>query len=287
MTDSVSILGLGNMGHALAARLVTEGFGVTGWSRSGGDARQAEHAGYRLTADLADAAAASDIILTSLFDGVAVGAMVARLAKLPLEGKLIVETSTIAPSELLECVAGLHAAGALVIDAPISGGPDMIANGTIGIFLGGPEAAVARFLPVAGHLSNRFAHIGDLGAGYATKIMNNVVLAGSIQAMIEGLQVGQALGLPKDIMLDVLEKGPAITPMLKDRIPKIRGEDDSVGFALNGAVVDSALFVETAKAAGVDLKLVPEMQKSYQAAVDAGFGDQDVAVAIRNRLGWI
>ena len=287
MTDSVSILGLGNMGHALAARLVTEGFGVTGWSRSGGDARQAEHAGYRLTADLADAVAASDIILTSLFDGVAVGAMVARLAKLPLEGKLIVETSTIAPSELLECVVGLHAAGALVIDAPISGGPDMIANGTIGIFLGGPNDAVARFLPVAGHLSNRFAHIGDLGAGYATKIMNNVVLAGSIQAMIEGLQVGQALGLPKDIMLDVLEKGPAITPMLKDRIPKIRGEDDSVGFALNGAVVDSALFVETAKAAGVDLKLVPEMQKSYQAAVDAGFGDQDVAVAIRNRLGWI
>lgn len=287
MQNAVTVLGLGNMGHALAGRLAGQGVAVTGWSRSGGDARAAEHSGYRLTVDLAEAVASSDILLTSLFDDCAVEAVAKRLSALTLPGKLIVETSTIDPKTLRRVAPDLQAKGAAVIDAPISGGPDMIAAGTIGIFLGGAADDVARFTPVAERLSNRFAHIGELGAGYATKIMNNVALGGATQALIEALKTGQALGLSKETMLAVLEKGPAITPMLKDRLPKIRGDDVSVGFSLDGAVVDSELFVAVTRAAGVELTVVPELLKSYQIAVEAGHGAKDLVSVVPSNLGWI
>ena len=287
MTNTITILGLGNMGHALATRFVCKGYVVTGWSRSGGDARAAEHAGYRLTADLTNAVASSDVLLTSLFDDAAVEAMIPRLAALPLQGKLIAETSTIDPETLRGRAALLMAAGAGVIDAPISGGPDMIADGTIGIFMGGSDADVARFLPVAGDLSNRVARTGPLGSGYATKIMNNIALAGAFQSAIEALQTGQAMGLSKDVMLSVLEKGPAITPMLRNRLPKVRGEDTTVGFSINGAIEDAKLFIRAANAAGVELTTMRAMEESFKAARDAGFGDADVVAAIQNRLGWL
>lgn len=281
MAERIGIIGLGRMGAALAARAAAEGFATTGWTRSGGDAVAAKAAGYALAPRLEDATAASDILLLSLFDGPAVDEVLTRLAALPLVGKLVVETSTVSPAIVRRHDTAIRRARGALIDAPISGGPEMVTDGTIGLFVGGTDPDVERFLAIAPRFSNRFARIGALGDGVAAKIVNNVALAGAFCAAIEAMELGRAMGLDQPTMLDFLEKSPGTSPAFKTRVQKIAGHDDSVGFPVDGAVKDARVFIGAAEAAGVDIPIYRDAARRFRLAQADGQGARDVAAAAR------
>ena len=215
MSERIGVIGLGRMGWAFAARLASQGLDVFGWTRSGADVGKADADGFAVLEDIEALVQATDVLILSLFDEVAVREVLARLASHNLSGKLLVETSTVPPQVVRDCEGAVVEAGGRLIDAPISGGPEMVAAGTIGLFIGGDADDVARFMPVAEAGSNRIAHVGPLGAGAAMKIVNNVALAGSFQATAEALELGNALGLDIHKMLNVLSDGPAATPMFR------------------------------------------------------------------------
>ena len=285
MSERIGVVGLGRMGAALAVKAAAEGFETTGWTRSGGDAAAADAAGYALVPTLEDAAAAADILMLSLFDDDAVTQVLTTLAGTDLTGKLIVETSTVSPEIVRAHADAIEAAGGRLIDAPISGGPEMVLDGTMGLFIGGDPSDAARFIKVADRLSNRVAHIGPLGSGIAAKIVNNIALAGAFAAAVDSMVLGKAMGLEYETMMAFLEKSPGTSPKFKSRVPGKLGKDDTVGFAIEAGVKDSRIFLGEGARNGVDLPAMAQMSRYFDQCMEAGLGDRDVAVIPRLVLG--
>ncbi|MBT9371435.1 NAD(P)-dependent oxidoreductase [Rhizobium sp. CSW-27] len=280
-TQRIGIIGLGRMGSAMAERLASEGFSVTGWTRRGVNEEQAAALGFRPAADLAGLVEAADILILSLMDDAAVESVLGELERLDLSGRLVVETSTVSPNILPAHRTALAAAGAQAIDAPISGGPDQVRQGSIGLYIGGDADNVARFMPVAERLSNRIHHIGPLGHGAAAKLVNNMMLLGLWQTLKEALQLGQAAGLTRETMLRFLETSPAASPALRSRLPVILGESDSVGFSLSGVAKDAGVVMDLARALNLTLPAMIAARQSFVDAEQAGLGEKDLATMVR------
>jgi 3-hydroxyisobutyrate dehydrogenase len=280
MTERIGVIGLGRMGSALAERLAAQGCPTTGWTRSG----RAALPGVAVADTLDEAVSSSTILVLSLFDDRAVRDVLARLARLDLSGRLIVETSTVAPAVLRDAAPTLAAAGGRAIDAPISGGPEMVRSGTIGLFVGGAAEDVARFQPIAALLSSRVVSVGPLGAGYAAKIVNNVALGGAWQAMIESMRLGARLGLDLETMVSILADSPATNPSFRARVPKILGQDKEVGFPVSGVLKDQDLFLMIAKSVGADLPALSAARENFVRVSAAGQADEDLAQVIPHSL---
>jgi 3-hydroxyisobutyrate dehydrogenase len=277
----IGILGLGRMGRAMAARLVQCGFAVAGWTRSGIASDLARQWRIAAHASVDDMVAASDIVLLSLSDDAAVIEIVGRLARGDLTGKLIVDTSTVSPDTLRRLAGAIGEAGGAALDAPISGGPDLVLAGKAGFYIGGAATDVERFRPVAEAMSNRVHHVGALGEGAAAKIVNNMLLLGFWGSLKEAVQVGKRAGLSAETMMSFLSGSPAATPLLAQRVPVILGHSDEVGFPIAGVVKDGAMFTRTAQQYGVPVPAIEAALASYRACRDSGLGDSDFAVMIR------
>jgi 3-hydroxyisobutyrate dehydrogenase-like beta-hydroxyacid dehydrogenase len=279
--ERIGIVGLGRMGSAMAERLAGQGFAVSGWTRSGVSDEQAQALGITAAADLAALAAGSDIIILSLMDDASVSAVLSALTQEAIGGRLIVETSSVSPETLKAHVPQIKAAGASAIDAPISGGPGQVRAGQIGLYVGGSDPDYQRFLPVAESVSDRIHHIGPLGHGAAAKLVNNMMLLGLWQTLKEALLLGKAAGLRRETMLAFLEGSPAASPAMKSRLPVIRGDSDTVGFALSGVVKDARVVTTLAHDLGVDLPAMSAALASFESAEAAGYGSADLATMVR------
>ncbi len=277
----VGIIGLGRMGAAMAARLSGQGHAVSGWTRSGLAPDKARTLGIAPAADIAAVATAADVILLSLTDDAAVTAVIEELCRGDLAGKVIADTSTVGPDTLRRQADAIRRAGGGALDAPISGGPDLIAEGKAGLYIGGDAAHVARFMPVAEALSNRIHHVGDLGAGAAAKIVNNLMLMGFWETLKEALTLGKRAGLGLDKMLEILKGSPAASGAFLHRMPVVLGQSDAVGFSVSGVVKDGAMFRRTAAQYGVKVPAIEAAFASYSAHLDKGNGEKDLATMVR------
>jgi len=277
----VGIVGLGRMGSAMAARLSGQGCTVSGWTRSGIAPARAGELGIAACADIPALAAASGIVVLSLLDDAAVAAVLDALCRCDLSGKLIVETSTVAPETLRGREGTIREAGGAAVDAPVSGGPDLVADGRAGLYLGGAGTDVARFMPVARLLAHRIVHVGAVGAGAAAKLVNNMMLIGFWQTLKEALQVGKRQGLSLETMIEILLDSPAANAALRQRAPVVLGESDAVGFSVAGIVKDISLFVAAAERAGVAAPAIAAALESFTAHRDAGHGAEDLATMVR------
>jgi 3-hydroxyisobutyrate dehydrogenase-like beta-hydroxyacid dehydrogenase len=274
--ERIGIIGLGRMGAAMAERLARQGFEVSGWTRSGISAEKANDLGIAAAGDVAALADASDIILLALLDDAAVHSTLEVLATLPVAGKLVVDTSTVSPETSRAHEAAMKAKGAALLDAPISGGPEMLLAGTVGLYIGGAEADFRRFSPVAETLSNRIHHVGRLGDGAAAKLVNNMMLMGLWQVMREAIKLGGSAGLTREKMIDIISGSPAASPAMRSRMP--------VGFPVSGVLKDMGVVFDLAGHLGVETPAIRAAQASFKQAADLGFADADLGTVVRLAL---
>jgi len=277
----VGVLGLGRMGRAIATRLAAQGHAVSGWTRSGvaPEAARALHIAAR--ADISGTVAASDVVMLSLSDDAAVTSVLEQLARGDLAGKLVVDTSTVGPDTLRRQAGAIAKAGGAALDAPVSGGPDLVLAGNAGFYVGGDAADVGRFMPVAQALSNRILHVGDLGAGAAAKIVNNMMLMGYWETLKEALLIGKRAGLKLETMLEVLRGSPAASGAFLHRVPVLLGESDAVGFTVSGVVKDAVIFRRAAEQYGVSVPAIEAAFASFRAHQHKGHGERDLATMPR------
>jgi len=222
----------------------------------------------------------SDIVVLSLFDDTAVTAVVQQLSKYNLKGKLIVDTSTVSPDTLRSLAGDLAQAGGAALDAPISGGPEVVLRGSAGIYIGGDKTYVDVFMPVAQSFCDRIHHVGGLGAGAATKIVNNMMLVGYWQCLKEALQVGKKSGLTLETMLDILSSSPAANGALISRKAIILGQSRDVGFTVSAAIKDASLFAQTAARLDVAVPALTAALASFTEHGAKGNRDADVGSVI-------
>ncbi|MBP7690501.1 MAG: NAD(P)-dependent oxidoreductase, partial [Anaerolineales bacterium] len=236
MADRIGFIGLGIMGRGMVRNLLKAGFPVRVWNRTA--ARMAELApdGALPAASPADLAAGADLIITCVSDTPDVEAVLTGPAGV-LEGvragALVIDMSTISPQATRQLAAQLAARGVGMLDAPVSGGSEGAAKGTLAIMVGGPAAEVARALPAFQAMGKTITHVGEHGAGQMVKLMNQILVVVNMLAVGEALLFAQAGGLDLPQALEAVKHGAAGSWMLSQRGPQVLARDWRPGFTID------------------------------------------------------
>lgn len=203
----VGFLGLGAIGTPMAVHLVRE-HDLVVWNRTAERAHAfAEEHGVRAVATPRDAAAHAELLITCLPTSREVEATVEGSHGIlagAMRGALLVDCTSGDPAGSRRLAELLSAQGVGFIDAPVSGGTNGAAAGTLTIMVGGDPAAFARARPVLGAFGSRIEHVGPVGAGHALKAVNNGLLAVHIRAFAEGLATLVKAGVPAGKAVEIL-----------------------------------------------------------------------------------
>jgi 3-hydroxyisobutyrate dehydrogenase len=220
-------IGLGNMGAALARRLLRKDKMRIYDLRPETMARLAELGGIASQSPAA-LAAQSDLVMTCLPTSKDVQQVIFAgdgLASGLKKGSVIADMTTGDPNATREMAKELSKSGITLIDAPVSGGPHGADAGTIAIMIGAPADIYARVQPIFETISPNIFHCGDVGTGHTMKLVNNVIAAGVRMVTFEALTMGIKSGLSMETCARVLAKGSARSYSTEITLPKfVKGE---------------------------------------------------------------
>lgn len=218
MADPIGFIGLGVMGAGMARNILKAGLPlvITTTSPEKAEAFRAE--GVTVVATAREVAAAARIVVTCVPDAPALQGVVdgeAGLAAADWTDGLLIDCSTIAPSEARDIAARIGAIGARMIDAPVSGGAKGANEGTLTIMVGGGEADVDRARPVLEAMGKNIHHVGPFGAGQTIKACNQLMVAVNLMGACEAVAMARSGGVDPDVMRDVLSTGAARSGVLE------------------------------------------------------------------------
>jgi len=219
MTDekpAVTFLGIGLMGGPQARNLLKAGFDVTVWNRSIAKAEALRPFGARVCASPADAVREADIIVVMLENGPVVADVLFRQGVLDAckPGSIVVDMSSIKPSEAKAHALRLAERSVTHLDAPVSGGTVGAEQGTLAIMVGGDATAFAKTAPVL-RAMGRPVHVGPAGAGQFAKLANQMIVGVTIGAVAEALLLAQQGGADPARVREALRGGFAESRILE------------------------------------------------------------------------
>ncbi|HSL38038.1 MAG TPA: NAD(P)-dependent oxidoreductase [Arthrobacter sp.] len=263
----IAVIGLGAMGGAMAATLHKSGWDVTGFDPSEAARAAAAQTGIPTTANLEDLAGTPYAVL-SLPAASIVETTAPQLLAAP--GTVaIIDTTTSEPatSKLMASLA--EAQGAAFVDAPVSGGRDGAATGSLSAFVGATDAALAAAEPVLLALTGgKYRHIGGPGSGNVVKLLNNVLAAANLVSVGEALGVAKAYGIDPATAAASISEASGGSKVSANMYPNwvLSGSHDS-GFSLGLMARDAALAVEVAAQIGERPALLAAVAGQWQDAL--------------------
>ncbi|HUZ42885.1 MAG TPA: NAD(P)-dependent oxidoreductase [Acidimicrobiales bacterium] len=281
--ETVAILGIGSMGHGMAASALRAGIPTIVWNRTSEATKDLARLGAETAETPADAASRAQIVVTMVTDTDAVMSIAGDQGMLAalVPGAIWVQMSTIG-------VAGMDRIVALVdsqrrdvalVDAPVSGSKDPAERGELTIFASGPEETHGRLAPFFEAVGRRTIWVGPVGTGTRLKLVNNTWLAFASEAVAASVALARRLGLPLETLVDALAGGPLLSPWQAAKLSRMAADDYTAQFALSLALKDVRLALE---AADTDhFNSLSSLADEWQRAVDAGFGDEDLTVVTR------
>ncbi|GAB4451158.1 MAG: NAD(P)-dependent oxidoreductase [Anaerolineae bacterium] len=292
MPEKVGFIGLGIMGQGMSKNLLKAGFEVTVWNRTSAKMEPIVAAGAQAGASPADVAARSDITVICVSDTPDVEAVVTGengvLSGAP-SGSLVVDCSTISPTVTQQLAQKLAEKGVAMLDAPISGGSEGAAKGTLSIMVGGAETDFNRALPVFEAMGKKITHVGGNGAGQTVKLVNQILVVGHALAMSEALLFAQAGGVDLHKALAAVEAGAAGSWMLSNRGPQILARDWRPGFTIDLQQKDVRLVLGAADDLGTPVPatgLVFQLYRTLQAQGLGHEGNHALIKALENLAGF-
>jgi 2-hydroxy-3-oxopropionate reductase len=277
-TPSIGLIGLGIMGRPMGRNLLKAGYALTvhDVDRRAVDELVAEGAIAGLSPR--EVAAETDVLITMLPDSPQVSEVYAGAGgafEALREGWLAIDMSSIAPATARELAARAAAAGAEMLDAPVSGGDKGAIAGTLSIMVGGSEAAFGRALPILQAMGKTIVHVGPAGAGQVVKVCNQVVVAVVIEAVAEALVLGAKAGVDPAKIADVLQGGLAATKVLELRRGNMLGGRFDPGFRVRLHLKDLKNALELAREIDVALPAAATVDQLMRAMAAAGRADYD------------
>ena len=277
------VIGLGAMGAPIARNLHQAGHLAAVWNRSPDRAAQL-HAdtGVYIASSPADLATRCELVILSVSADADVLEVIDALRPGLRANAIVVDTSTVSRDTARAAAARLQP-DAVFLDAPVSGGIEGARNGTLAMMIGGDADVLARIRPVLDSLSGRVEHMGPVGAGQATKAVNQVMAAGINQAVSEALAFGAALELPMDKVIEVLGSGAAGNWFLTHRGNTMTEGSYDPGFRVALHHKDLAICKQMAEQFGVALPVVEMTLIHYRRLMQAGFGDEDISALYREK----
>jgi len=206
----VGFIGLGDMGGAIAARIIAAGFPTVLWARRPAALTRFAGPGVDTAAGPAELAAVVDYVGICVWDDDAVRAVVLGEGGVlagSRPGTVIAIHSTTSTALCREMVAAAEQYGVSVIDAAVSGGRDVALAGRLVVAAGGDAAVIDRCRPVISTFADLIVHLGAVGTGQLAKLINNTLLAANLALAVDALAVGETLGIPAHALVQVLGRG--------------------------------------------------------------------------------
>ncbi len=251
----IGFIGLGMMGLPMSANLIRAGFQVRGFDASPKALVAFAEQGGIAAGSAREAAADAQILITMLPNSdivtdVLLGEGGAADALQP--GALVIDMSSSAPQRTLQLGEALGKRQVRLIDAPVSGLVTRAADGTLAIMAGGAKADIDRARPVLSLLGRAIIETGPLGSGHAMKALNNYVSASGLVAACEALIVGEAFGLDRSVMVDVLNLATGRNNSTETKIkPQVLSGAFGSGFALDLMAKDNRTAAALAQSLGL------------------------------------
>lgn len=277
MTESIGFIGLGIMGGGMSANLLRAGFDVTVWNRTPGRITPLAQAGAAVADSPTAVAQTSTIIVICVSDTPDVEEVILGTEGIIhgiRPGSLVIDCSTISPNATKEIAAKLQEKGAHMLDAPVSGGSEGAAKGTLSIMVGGDAAQVERAMPVLQAMGKTITHVGEQGSGQMAKLVNQILVVVTMQAVGEALLLAQAGGLDLEQTLAAVGGGAAGSWMLNNRGPQVIRRDWQPGFTIDLQQKDLRLVLEAADQLGIPLPATAQVFQYYRALQQLGLGGE-------------
>ena len=288
--EQIGFIGLGIMGRGMTHNLLKAGHDVTVWNRTAARMEEFVTAGAKAAASPADLASKCDVILVCVSDtqdveqvlfgrnGVSAGVK---------RGALVVDHSTISPQKTVEMAKRMNELRAAYLDAPVSGGSEGAAKGTLSIMVGGEAADVERAMPILQAYGKTITHVGAQGAGQMAKLVNQILVVVNQLATSEALLFAQAGGLDLAKTIEAVKGGAAGSWMLANRGPQMIVRDFRPGFTIDLQQKDLRLVLEAADAMGIPLlatSMVFQMYRTLQAQGLGGDGNHGLVKALEKMM---
>jgi len=282
--SSVAVLGLGVIGQGMASRIATAAVELVVWNRTAETARRVAPGNATIATSATGAAAMADLVIVSLSDDAAVWSVLvedAGMADALRSGTIVVDTSTVAPQTSRDVAGSLAGLGVTYIDAPVTGGAEKARDGTLTLLCGGPEPALDHVRPVLDMVAARVVRFGDVGAGQYVKAINQVMLAGALAGVAEGVALAEAARLDAASIVAALVDGAAASWVLSQRAPLMISRDLRARGRIALHLKDLRIAMQTTAELGFEAPLTALVESLEARVVDAGYGDEDVSALIR------
>lgn len=275
MDHRCGFIGLGIMGTGMSRNLLAAGHSLTVYNRTASKCEPLAEAGAAVAASPAELAAECAVVICCVSDtddvedvlfgpaGVVGGAR---------PGTLVIDCSTISPAATRDVATRLSERDIAFVDAPVSGGSEGAAQGTLSIMAGGSDADLATAAPYLDAMGAKLTHVGPVGAGQTCKLVNQVLVGVGMLAISEAFLLAEAGGLDLARVLQAVESGAAGSWALTNRGPQILDRDWRPGFSIDLQQKDLRLVLETAADLGVPALATSQVSALYTALQHAGRG---------------
>ena len=276
----IGFIGMGIMGSRMAANLAQDGYELIIYNRTRKKTLPftcLKNAAWAESA--ADLAQSADIVFTMLstpavVEQVAAGTTTGFLNSLPA-GKTWVDCSTVNPSFSVKMAELCRQKQIRFLDAPVAGSKLPAEKGELLFLLGGEAETVKACAPLFESMGRKYVHVGENGRGSALKMVFNLLLGEAMVAFSEGLVLGEALGLSREMMMDVLLQSPVAAPFLSGKREKLEKGVYDPEFSLQWMEKDLQLAAQTASENRRALPAVSLIKEIYALARQNGWGEKD------------
>jgi 3-hydroxyisobutyrate dehydrogenase len=291
MKERIGFIGLGIMGMPMAMNLLKTGYPVTVYNRTVSKAEKIAAKGAQKEGSPKEVAAASHVIITIVSDTPDLEEVV--LGKNGVihgirPDSVLIDMSTISPSATRKIAEKLKEKKCHMLDAPVSGGEQGAIDGTLSIMVGGDAAIFERCRPVLEAMGKNIIHVGSNGMGQTVKLMNQILVAGTLNAVVEALVFGMKNCVDLEKAIDAVKGGAAGSWQLSNLAPRIIRRDFRPGFKVGLMKKDLKLVMEAAESSGTPLPvtgLVYQMFSDLQAAAGGESGTQALAKVLERLAG--
>jgi len=281
---SVAILGLGNMGSGMAARLLSRDFPLTVYNRNPDKTASFASAGAEVAKTPREAASRSRIILSMVSNDAASrniwlgenGALAGATAN-----SILIESSTLTTAWIHELATKAAEHGCRFLDAPVTGTKPHAASGELLFLVGGASEVVDAVRPIFSVLGRETIHLGPLGSGALMKLVNNFMCGVQAASLAEALSLISAGGLDRSTALSILTGGAPGSGIVKRVADRVATNDYTPNFALRWMAKDLSYAVGEASGQKIPLQTATAALSVFQRAVDEGHGDEDFSAVVK------
>lgn len=272
---TVGFIGLGIMGQGMAHNLLAAGHDLVVYNRTEAKAAPLVEAGARTAASPRELGEQCDIVLLCVSDTPDVEQVLfgdQGLVQGLVAGSTVVDCSTVSPDATRGWASTLADSGIEFVDAPVSGGSEGAANGTLSVMVGGSDRAVTTARPFLEAIGGSITHLGPAGAGQTCKLVNQILVVVTMLGVSEALLFAKAGGIDLDKTLEAVTGGAAGSWMLSNRGPQVVDRDWRPGFTIDLQQKDLRLVQEAADTMGVPVLATGQVFQLYRTLQQQGLG---------------